>query len=181
MVTMVMKRFIKFLAIITTAVVTLAQQPTNPPASRAPLPSTNAPASRTFQSGTNPPSARMPQRFDRAALEVPPEHRSKLEEVNRAYATNATPIFTRLAAARRELDNLVNQDQSDQAALRAKATEIGDLEAKLAILRAKRYAQLRAFLTPEQARRFNLGAPMARPFEPRLHDGAQPAQIAPNK
>ena len=130
---------------------------------------------------TNATPSRAPQGFDRTALEISPEHRTKLQEINRAYSTNALPVYQRLSTVRRELDSLINQDNAGEAALRAKAKEIGDLEAELAIARAKRYSQLRAFLTPEQARRFNASAPLNRPFQPSLHDGQAPPPVAPNK
>jgi Spy/CpxP family protein refolding chaperone len=138
-----------------------------------------APTNQTLRTNIN--SLRGPQRFDRAALDLNPEHRAKLEEINRAFSTNATPLYSRLSTARRELEAFVSQDTFDESAIRAKAKEISDLEADLAIARAKRYSKLRAFLTPEQARRFSSGAPLARPFQPRLHEGQVPPPVAPNK
>ena len=137
---------------------------------------TNLPGLRT-----NAIPSRAPQGFDRTALDIPSEHRAKIQEINRAYSTNALPVYQRLSTLRRELESLVNQDNAGETALRAKAKEIGDLEAELAIARAKRYSQMRAFLTPEQARRFNTAAPLNRPFQPSLHDGQAPSPAAPNK
>ena len=121
------------------------------------------------------------QRFDRTAMDLTPEQQTKLQEINRTFTTNATPLFARLGTLRREIESLVNEENFNEATIRAKAKEIGDLEADLAILRAKRYGNLRAFLTPEQARRFNSGAPIARPFQPTLHEGQTPPPVAPNK
>ena len=167
-----MKHFTRIVAALAVSLVTFAQ---DRPATNLVL-RTNIPAMRT-----NALQNRAPQRFDRSALEISPEHRTKLEEINRAYATNATPVYQRLSTLRREMESLISQDNVGEAALRAKAKEIGDLEAELAVARAKRYSQMRAFLTPEQARRFNTAAPLNRPFQPRMHDGEPAPNIAPDK
>jgi Spy/CpxP family protein refolding chaperone len=127
------------------------------------------------------PRAPLRQRFDRTPLDLTPEQKTKMEEINRAYATNATPVFARLSTARRELEGMVNQATLNEAGIRAKAKEIGELEAELAIARGKRYTNFLGFLTPEQARRVNGGAPIARPFQPTLHEGQTPPPVAPNK
>lgn len=160
-----MKYLIKVLA-ITAALVTTFGQEKPPDAKAAP---------------TDDPRAPLRQRFDRTPLDLTPEQKTKMEEINRAYATNATPVFARLSTARRELEGLVNQATVNEAGIRAKGKEIGDLEAELAVARAKRYTAFLAFLTPEQARRINSGAPIARPFQPSLHEGQTPPPVSPNK
>jgi Spy/CpxP family protein refolding chaperone len=159
-----MKYLIKVLAITAALVTTFGQQ--KPPEVRP---------------AVEDPRAPLRQRFDRAPLELTPEQKTKMEEINRAYSTNATPIFARLSTARRELEGLVNQATVNEAGIRAKGKEIGDLEAELAVARAKRYTAFLAFLTPEQARRINSGAPIARPFQPSLHEGQTPPPVSPNK
>jgi Spy/CpxP family protein refolding chaperone len=109
------------------------------------------------------------------------DQRKKVEEANKAYSEKAMPVFGRLTTARRELEALVNADKIDEAAIRAKAKDIADAEADLAIARGQRHAKLREFLSPEQARRFSQPTPIARPFQPALHDGQPPAPIAPAK
>lgn len=121
------------------------------------------------------------QRFDRTPLDLTPEQKTKMEEINRAYGTNATPVFARLNTARRELEGMVNQPTLNEAGIRAKGKEIGELEAELALARGKRYTNFLGFLTPEQAKRINGGAPIARPFQPTLHEGQTPPPVAPNK
>src|SRR5688500_4479163 len=95
---------------------------------------------------TNSPGRVVP-RFDRASLELTQEQRVKINEVNKSDSETATPFFARLQTVRRELDALVNQDKFDEAALRAKAKEIAEIEADLAVARATRYSKFRAFLT----------------------------------
>ena len=109
------------------------------------------------------------------------DQRNKLQEANKTFGTNAAPIYSRLTTARRELDGLANQDKLDETAIRAKAKEIADCEAELAILRARRFGNLRSFLTPEQARRLNQMPPLARTFQPALHDGQAPPSVSPAK
>jgi Spy/CpxP family protein refolding chaperone len=133
---------------------------------------------------TQPPTVRggrVLQKPDRTLPTLTEEQRAKVAEVNKTYSATATPLYTRLATARRELEALVNVDKVDEAAVRAKAKEIADLEADLALARAQRYAKFRAFLPEDQARRLNQPLPMARPFQPALHDGEAPATVAPNK
>lgn len=143
----------------------------------APTPSATrpAPVSPTNQFG------RPIQRFDRTMQNITDEQRQKIEEANKEYNAKATPTYARLTNARRELEALVTAEKMDEVAVRQKAKEIGDLEADLAIARAQRYAKFRTFLTAEQARRFNQAPPIARPFQPALHDGQAPPPVAPSK
>src|SRR5215216_1012127 len=105
----------------------------------------------------------------------------KVDEANKAYATTATPLYTRLINARRELESLVTADKIDEVALRAKAREIGDVEGELALARAQRHAKFLGFLTADQARRFSQMSPPSRPFLPSLHDGQTPPPAVPAK
>jgi Spy/CpxP family protein refolding chaperone len=131
---------------------------------------------------TNGP-ARPIQRPDRVMqdLALTEEQRNQLQEANKTFGTNAAPIYSRLTTARRELDALANQDKLDESSIRSKAKEIADLEADLAIARARRFAKLRSFLTPEQARRLNQMPPLARSFQPALHDGQAPPSVSSAK
>src|SRR5262245_14799681 len=116
-----MKYLSKILAIAATSLIALAQE---------------KPADTNQATRPVPPSIRGPQRFDRAVLELTPEQRAKVEEINRNYGTNATPFFARLSTARRELETLVNVEKADEAAVRAKTKEMADLEADIALARA---------------------------------------------
>jgi Spy/CpxP family protein refolding chaperone len=152
-----------------------------------PAPTTPAQAAPPTAARPTPPpsvSAQGPRpgaRFDRSALDLTPEQRTKMEEANKTYSTAATPLYARLTTARRELESLVNADKLDETAVKAKAKEIGDLEGEIAVARAKRFAEFRGFLSPEQARRFNQPTPLARSFQPQLHEGQTPTAVAPNK
>ena len=125
--------------------------------------------------------ARPIQRFDRSLQGLTEDQRKKIEEANKAYAATATPLSTRLGTTRRELEVLVTADKLDEAAMRAKAKEMADIEADLAVARAQRYAKFRSFLTPDQAKRLSQPTPLARPFQPALHDGPTPPAGATNK
>jgi Spy/CpxP family protein refolding chaperone len=139
-----------------------------------------APATRPAALPTNQ-TGRPIQRFDRTLQNITDEQRQKIEEANKEYTAKASPTYARLTNARRELETLVNAEKMDEAAVRQKAKEIGDLEADLAIARGQRYAKFRSFLSAEQARRFNQAPPIARPFQPTLHDGQAPPPVAPSK
>jgi len=142
-----------------------------------------SPATTPRAGSTNPvrQTTRPMQKFDRTLQDLTPEQRAKLDEVNKSFSATATPLYTRLVTARRELDSVVNQDKVDEGAVRAKTKEMADLETDIALARAQRYVKLRAFLGPEQARRFNQPTPLGRPFQPALHEGQAPPPIAPNK
>jgi Spy/CpxP family protein refolding chaperone len=115
----------------------------------------------------------------RVPVNLSAEQRKKLEEANKAFAMTATPLVNRLATARRELDALVSQDKVDEAALRAKVKEMAEMEGDVAIARARRFVSLRAFMTAEQARRYNQAPPMTRPFQPSLHGQSTNAPSGP--
>src|SRR4051812_12803095 len=112
----------KLLVAASMAVTVFGQQQIAPAPAR-----TNALRSLTPSTNANGPGGRQLQRFDRTAFELTPEQREKLDEVNKTYTSTATPIFARLATARRELEILVNADKYDEATLKSKAKEIGDL------------------------------------------------------
>jgi Spy/CpxP family protein refolding chaperone len=125
------------------------------------------------------PSARPSQRFDRSILNLTPEQRTKLDEENKAFSEKVMPTYTKLIAARRELESLVNQDKFDEAAVRAKVKEIADFESDIALARAQRYVKFRTFLSLEQSRQFNQPTPLGRPFQPALHENPAVPPTAP--
>ena len=114
--------------------------------------------------------------------DLTPEQRKKVEEISRKYRQTVTPIEQRLNVARRQLEELVTKEELDEAAIRAKARNIGEIEADLAIARAQRLTGLREFLPPDQVRRFDRASgdhiPLTRSFStppqssPRFDSGA---------
>src|SRR5436190_23714516 len=74
-----------------------------------------APPSRATLTSTNG-APRVNPRFDRTAqdLALTEEQREKVQEANKAFSAKTTPIYSRLTAARRELDAFVNQDKIDE-------------------------------------------------------------------
>jgi Spy/CpxP family protein refolding chaperone len=121
------------------------------------------------------------QRSDRTLQDLTPDQRTKLDEANKEFSATVMPLYTRMVAARRELDNAVNQDKMDEAAVRAKSKEIADLETDIAIARAQRYVKFRTFLSAEQARRLNQPTPLGRPYQPVMHEGQPAPAVTPNK
>jgi Spy/CpxP family protein refolding chaperone len=119
--------------------------------------------------------------LNRSGQEFSAEQRRKLEEINKNFNDAAAPLYARLSTAKRELESLISQDKTDEAAVRAKTKEMADLEADIALARARRYTQFRAFLPPDQARRFNQTVPMNRSFQPALREGQAPPPNSPVK
>jgi Spy/CpxP family protein refolding chaperone len=161
----------KILAFVIAAIFPTAfaqQQPATPPA-------------RATQPPPTGQQVRPVQRFDRTLQALTDEQRTKVDEANKAYASIATPLYTRLMSARRELESLVTADKIDEVAVRAKAKEIGDVEGDLAVARAQRHAKFLGFLTADHARRFSQMSPPSRPFLPSLHDGQTPPPAVPAK
>jgi uncharacterized membrane protein len=102
-----------------------------------------------------------------------------LDEENKVFSEKVMPVYTKLIAARRELESLVNQDKFDEAAVRAKVKEIADFESDIALARAQRYVKFRTFLSLEQSRQFNQPTPLGRPFQPALHENPAVPPTAP--
>jgi Spy/CpxP family protein refolding chaperone len=114
-----MKHLFRILALNTVTLFTVAQD--KPAAPTTPTPAPNPTARPLPPNARDPRDGRSPQRFDRTSLDLTPEQRTKLDEINRTYATNATPLFARLGTARRELEANVNEDTYNEADIRAKA------------------------------------------------------------
>ena len=78
------------------------------------------------------------------------EQRTSLREAAAAQGEQSREQELKLRAARKEMLNLSLTETFDEAAVRAKALEVGKLEAELTVLRAKALSQMRPPLSPEQ-------------------------------
>lgn len=64
------------------------------------------------------------------------------------------PLMEQMRTERRALHALIHAASVDEAAIRAQAAKVAALQADLAVLRAHTGQEIRAILTPEQAKKF---------------------------
>src|SRR3954462_12210075 len=76
-----------------------------------------------------------------------PEQR-KYQEANQKWRQEQNPLFEKQRAVRRELEQAVQADSTDEKVIREKAAQLGQIEGDLAVLRAKHYKEIRAFMPP---------------------------------
>ena len=109
------------------------------------------------------------------------DQRASLREAAEAQRDQVREQEEKLRAARKEMLNLSLTDTFDEAAVRAKALDVGKLEAELTVLRAKALSQMRPPLSPEQIEQLKDRPPPnqgPRPWEfrpdPRRHNRPPP-------
>ena len=106
---------------------------------------------------TTPEKAPRDPRFQerRAAPRAPvltPEERAKIQEITQKTQPEQRALSDKLRTLRRELNDLAHAEKVDEAAVRAKAAELGTAEADLVLLRGRQYQELKAVLPEEKLR-----------------------------
>lgn len=81
------------------------------------------------------------------------EQRKAVREAAQAIRRENRQLFEKLGRARRELEQAVFAPAPDEAAITARAAEVGRIEGELAVARARHIARLRPRLTPDQLER----------------------------
>jgi len=89
---------------------------------------------------------------ERLALSV--EQKAKVKEIFEKNRPQSEPLRKELFSAKRELRGLAMAEKTDEAAIRAQAAKLADIEADMTIHRARAAGQIRAILTPEQLEKF---------------------------
>ena len=107
------------------------------------------------------------------------EQRTSLREVAGAQRDQTREQEQKIRAARKEMLEATLAEKFDEATVRARALEIGKLEAELTVLRAKALSQLRPPLSPEQIEKLKNPPPMDRGlntdrFRPDAHRNNRP-------
>jgi Spy/CpxP family protein refolding chaperone len=102
-----------------------------------------------------------------------PEQRQQLREALEEERDRLAELDRKLVQARRELEEIVTAEKLNEAALRQKATAIGELEGERSLIRARAFATIRPSLSAEQLERLKNrpGGPPPVPADP-----AQPRQ-----
>lgn len=102
-----------------------------------------------------------------------PEQQAKLRELNENLREGQRVLMARMVAVRRELERLSRAEELDEKAIRAKAAELGELEADLAILRGKYYRDLREVLPSAAA----AAREVRSPFRQEIRRSSRPVQV----
>ena len=84
-------------------------------------------------------------------LELSDAQREQVRTIMESHREEQKAIGDRMQAARTALHEAIAADTFDEGAIRAKAAEIGAVEADAAVLQAKIRAEVFTILTPEQA------------------------------
>jgi len=75
-----------------------------------------------------------------------PEMKEKLRAAQEKFRDEQKAIQERLTAARAELNAAIQAENLDESTIRQKAAALGQVEADQAVLRARQYHEMRAFL-----------------------------------
>ncbi len=70
----------------------------------------------------------------------------KYQEANQKWRQEQNPLFEKQRAVRKELEQAVQAENVDEKVIREKAAQLGQIEGDLAVLRAKHYKEVRAFM-----------------------------------
>jgi len=80
------------------------------------------------------------------AENVSDDQRAKLREASEKLRAEQTPLYEKLRAIRRELEQAAQADPLDEKLIREKAAALGVIEGDLALLRARHYQAIRGVL-----------------------------------
>jgi Spy/CpxP family protein refolding chaperone len=83
-------------------------------------------------------------------LNLTDAQREKIRTIVQSHQEEMKAVGDRMAAARKALDDAITADTFDEAAIRAKASEVASVEGDAAVLRAKVHQEAWPVLTPEQ-------------------------------
>lgn len=119
-----------------------------PPLKPAPPPGTAAPPSRLTTGAWS--SGRPTLGFEQI---LTPEQRQQFRTAMEKEGDRVVEVDRQLQQARRDLENAVMAERTEEAAIRQKAQAIADLESRRAMMRARGFAAIRSSLTPEQLER----------------------------
>jgi periplasmic protein CpxP/Spy len=91
--------------------------------------------------------------FPLRGLDLTDAQRDQVKAIMESHRDEQKAIGDRMQAARKALHEAIAADTFDEAAVRAKAAEIGAVEADAAVLQARIKGEIFAILTPEQAKK----------------------------
>jgi protein CpxP len=86
-------------------------------------------------------------------LDLTDAQREQVQAIMATHRDEQKAIGDRMRVARKALHDAIASDTFDENAIRAKAVEVGSVEADAAVLRARIHADVFALLTPEQVKK----------------------------
>ena len=101
-------------------------------------------------------------------IDLTDAQREQVRAIMESHRDEQKAIGDRMQAARKALHEAVAADVFDENAIRAKAAEVGAVEADAAVLQAKIRGEVFALLTPEQAKK---AKELRSEMENRMKDG----------
>jgi protein CpxP len=87
------------------------------------------------------------------ALDLTDAQREQVRAIMESHREDQKAIGERMRTARKALQDTITADTFDEAAIRARATEVAAIDADAAVLQAKIHAAVFAILTPEQVKK----------------------------
>jgi len=90
------------------------------------------------------------------ALDLSKEQTEQIKSIFLKHRDEIAPLRRKMASERRELRNLTQAETTDEAAIREQAKMIAATSGDLAVRRARMAKEVRAMLTPEQSRKFQV-------------------------
>jgi len=90
------------------------------------------------------------------ALDLSKEQTEQVKAIFLKHRDEIAPLRKEMVSGRRELRNLTQAEKTDEAAIREQAKKIAATSGDLAVHRAKMAREVRAMLTPEQIRKFQV-------------------------
>lgn len=112
------------------------------------------PAQDNFDDG-NPPRDEQPQRPNLLReLGLTPEQVQEIRTINQANRQNLRAAQEKVGEARRNLDQAIYSEKTDEAMVKQRLKEFQDAQAEIARIRAFTEFSIRKILTPEQLVRF---------------------------
>jgi protein CpxP len=91
--------------------------------------------------------------FALRGLDLTDAQREQVKAIMESHRDEQKAIGARMQAARKALHEAIAADAFDETAVRAKAAEIGAVEADAAVLQARIKGEISAILTPEQLKK----------------------------
>ena len=106
--------------------------------------------------------------FPLRGLDLTDAQREQVKAIMESHRDEQKAIGDRMQAARKALHEAIAADTFDETAVRAKAAEIGAVEADAAVLQARIKSEIFAILTPEQVKK---AKDLRSQMENRMKDG----------
>lgn len=93
-------------------------------------------------------------KLNAASAAVTDEQKARLRDIEKKYQAAVMPLMKQYVVEKSKLEQMMNAENMDEAAIRAQFTKASGVGADLVVLRARRTHDFRAVLTPDQMKKF---------------------------